>query len=927
MRHYFLYSTLFASAVVAACSAGDGGSLAGDPSADGGPDNGRKDGQVPSDGGAKPRALISPSHGSSVAVSVDDTKVVVANRDVGTVSVFSVDYSGEMPVVTKTAEVAVGAEPWQVVIHPSGDTAYVVVRKDQKVVRIDNLGGAPVKGPEVAVGAEPTGIAMVPTGATVWVSNMVEGTLTGIATGTMEVKDTIDLNGVIAQSGLLGQNLTARPALAHPRSIAITNNGDLTDNDESILVADMYAYTKEPLAADKSNIDTAKVGMAYKIPLATKVPQLIQLPPMKDLGFHDHNDAVAGCFPNEIDAVVIQGGFGYVTSRCASPRPPTGIFTGPAAAACQNDAQCPGSVTGSCVNLKCTTNCTTDAQCGANGGKCNNNVCAANGANIKATVATIVSIIDLGAAKTIATVNMQKEWFKLYDALGKPDDASRRLPLTASDVSFVPGTVTGYFTSLGTDAVYRVDFDATYATQTIERVGSDKQPFINLAPGGVDPSKMGRLPTGIAVTHKAHPSGAGRFAFVSNEATRNLSVLDLVSDEVAGLSAGAPLAVASTAMPSDPKEAASLEGKRLMTTGLGRWSWKGQGWIGCLSCHADGLSDNVTWFNPREPGQAPSFEGLYAKKDPNDVHINLWLANFDEVADHENAVRNNQGGVGGIVKDNGVDFTSRVDIQGYGQFGLNGSANAASDPSNPASMPNACVVDDWAKMMEWLKTVRSPRRPVTLDPNKVSAGKSLFIQGNCQGCHSGPKWTVSRVFYNPDPTGAINNQLKTKSWSQAVTTAGFPTSLLPVATAAQQTMRYGGTVAISDQLLCALRPVGTYNVAEPEVGILELRADLTTPSLGNDPNANGYNTPTLLGTSLSAPYFHAGQVRTLEGMFHERFAGHFRALSPGFLAADDPQRAEKVSQLVQFLLSIDGDADVIPVPPLGPNGGDFCSAQ
>jgi hypothetical protein len=582
-------------------------------------------------------------------------------------------------------------------------------------------------------------------------------------------------------------------------------------------------------------------------------------------------------------------------------------------------------VVGSCVANRCRTNCTADAQCGANGGKCTSNLCEANPANVRTTVATIVSILDLGAAKTIATVNLQKEFFSWYGATGKPDDASRRLPMTASDVAFVPGTVNAYFSSLGTDAVFRVDFDATYANQTLERVGSDKQPFINVAPAGVDPSKIGRLPVGIAITHKQHPAGAARYAFVANEATRNVTVIDLNAQEVAGLSNGTPVVQASSPLPTDATEIAALEGKRLLTTGLGRWSWKGQGWLGCLSCHADGYSDNVTWYG-REPGQAPSFEALYASTDPTDFRFNQWLATFDEPTDHEGAIRNLAGGVGAIVKDAALDLTARIDNAALGHGGLNGSSWAAADPANPAGMPAACVLDDWQKMGLFLKRIRSPRRPVTLDAAKVAQGKALYTQANCQGCHSGPKWTISRVFYRPDPTGAINNQLKTRSWTAAVQASGFPSTLWPVATPAAQTMRYGGAVAANDQMLCALRPVGTYGVSEPEVGLLELRSDLVTPAWGNSPDANGYNTPSLLGMSLGAPYFHGGQVRTLEGVFHERFASHFRALAPGFLDASDPQRQEKVSALVQFILSIDEDADVIPVPPLGPGGGDFCSA-
>jgi hypothetical protein len=77
--------------------------------------------------------------------------------------------------------------------------------------------------------------------------------------------------------------------------------------------------------------------------------------------------------------------------------------------------------------------------------------------------------------------------------------------------------------------------------------------------------------------------------------------------------------------------------------------------------------------------------------------------------------------------------------------------------------------------------------------------------------------------------------------------------------------------------------------------------------------------------SMGAPYFHAGQARTLEAVFSEPFAGHFRAINPTFLDAADPKRAEKVSALIQYVLSIDNDAPTIPVPPLGPQGGVLCA--
>jgi DNA-binding beta-propeller fold protein YncE len=939
------------------------------------------------DGYGAPRPNVSPttSHGSTVALTDDDSRLVVANHDVGTATVFAVDYSsGVLPALTKTGEIAIGGEASALVVHPDGDTAFVLSRKDQKLVKITGLLSTPVKAAEVTVGSEPTGLAMTPLGGTIWVANWVDGTLMGIASDTMTLTATIDLNAPLAASPYLGTGLSSRPALAHPRAVAITNNGDTVESDETIYVTEYFAQQKMPLASDASNADTARVGVLYKIPLATKVVSLIEIPALADMGFQDHNGGTAGCFPNQLRTINIQGGFGYVASVCASPKSPLGVFSGPAAPACKVDANCPGAAAGSCGGLvagacagsattackvdadcpgmaagacvgfvagTCKTNCAADAACGQNGGKCVpasgtdpsvGGVCAPNPADVRTTTAPAVSVIDLGGNKTIATVNLAREFTKFFDQAGTPDDANRRLPLLPSDIGFVPGTVTAYFPAYGADAVFRVDFDATYAAATIDSVGDPKNPFMSLFSAAIDPSHNGQLPSGIAVAHATHTANSPlRYAFVANDHTRNVTVLDLAAQEIAGLTAGTPTTASAAAAETDPTELDKLEGKRLFVTGLGRWSWKGQAWSGCSNCHGDGLTDNVTWYAGRGPRQSPNLDGSFvkgasAKQDATDYRINSWEGVQDEMADHEGAIRSFSGGVGAIVKDMALAFASRLDVPG--QTGLNGSSLAAANPANPGHFATACVLTDWQKLVTWARIVRSPRRPTNLDPTKVTAGQALFMGANCQGCHSGPLWTISRVFYTPDPTGVTNSKLKTLSWSAAVHQANFPASVLPVAdtlptpaaglTYSGQTMRYSGNKAsLYDQLTCALRNVGTYAVAQAEAGIAELRADLITPAQGNDPDGKGFNVPPLLNVATGAPYFHAGNALTLEAMFSPTFQAHYQALAPGFLAADDPGRADKVAALIQFVLSIDADTPPIASPALGPGGGSFCSAQ
>lgn len=919
------------------------------------------------------------------ALTGDDSHLVVANHDVGTATVFSIDYaSATLPALNKLAEIAVGGEPSAVLVHPDGDTAFVLSRLDQKLVKITGLMSTPVKAGEVAVGSEPTGMAMTPLGSTVWVANWVDGTLMGIDSDKMSVTTTIDLNAALVAGPYLGASAVDRPAVAHPRAVAITNNGDTIENDETIYVTEYFAQQKSPLMADGSNADTNKVGVVYKIPLGTKAVSLIELPPMADMGFQDHTGGTAGCYPNQLRTINIQGGFGYVTSVCASPKAPLGVFNGPAAATCKVDANCPGSGTGSCAGVTkgtctgstttacavdsdcpgaamgactgvvagtCKTTCTTDAVCGANGGKCVptagtdpsvGGTCTPNPADVKTATAPVVSVVDLRGGQTVGTANLAKEFSTYYDGLGTPDDATRRIPLLPVDIGFVPGTVTAYFPAYGADAVFRVDFDATYASSTIDSVGSPKNPFMTLFSAANDPSHNGQLPTGIAVAHATHtPNSSVRYAFVINDHTRNVSVLDLDAQEVAGMSAGNPTTAAASAPPTDANEIAVLEGRRLFITGLGRWSLNGQAWQGCLNCHGDGLTDNVSWYAGRGPRQSPNLDGSFvkgaaAKGDQTDYRINSWEGVQDEITDHEAAIRSFSGGVGAIVKNSTLSLSSQLNVAN--ETGLNGSSLAVADPNNPGHFPTGNAISDWENIIIWAKTVRSPKRPTNLDPAKVSAGQALFQSANCQGCHGGPLWTVSQVFYQPDPTGATNNMLKTLSWSNAVHQAGFPSAVLPVGdtlptpptgqTYSGQTMRYSGNKAsLYDQLTCGIRNVGTFGVAQTEAGIAELRADMVTVAQGNEPDCKGFNVPPLLNVVTGAPYFHAGNALTLEAMFTPTFQAHYAALAPDFLSANDSARDEHVAEIVQFLLSIDGDATPIAIPPLGPTGGVFCAAQ
>ena len=888
--------------------------------------------------------------GSAIALTSDDKTLITVNRDAGSVTVMSVAYTaGAQPTMTSVAEIPVGGEPWQVVIDGCDATAYVVLRKDQKVVQITGIGtSAPALGKSLAVGSEPTSLSLTPNNTKLYVSNWVDGTISVIDPVTFTMTSFIDLNGVIAATGLLGPDVMTAPraALAHPRGVAVTNNGDSSDADETVYVTEWFAVRTKPEAAGGANADTNWKGLLYKIPVSSGTASVIDLPPVTDTTFNDAKGNVTGCFPNQVASVTLDSGFAYVTSTCASPAGPTGVFQ---KAQCNLDSQCTAAIgstangaVGSCVNGACMGSCTVDADCGGVAGATGNppavagacgtgGVCKPFAANAKTSTHPGLTIVDLTAG-TGTTTNLDALFANAADNASAT--ASTRFPLLPTDVDFKPGF--GYVASEGADALFRL----AITNGAITKVGSATNSFIDVR---TTANAAVHLPIGV-VTSKDQT-----FAFVANDGTRDVVMVDLNAQAV---STSATADVASSALPTgtDPKLSV-LNGKRFFNTGLGRWSLNGAAWGSCGACHVDGLTDNVTWYFARGPRQSTSLNGTFSKTDPTDQRVLNWTAVNDEVADFETNVRAISGGVGAIVNPNSNPpvATDRINtlLETPPQQGLQGSSVDAADPTGASAHPHS-LISNWNDINNYIQTIRSPRAPTNLVADDVNKGQGVFEgAGNCIGCHSGAKWTISTAkFYTPgdvpnDAFGALGaKSLSTESWLTAAQTAKFPAALFPSSTAGKQTMRSGAPPTF-EQIQCVLRPVGTIvaNGATPKgvspaaVNVQELRQDMATGAQGaGGVNANdftvGFNTPSLLGVQVGAPYFHAGNARTLEEALTTTFVGHYQSavaqvfdLNP----ATNPNATTLVKELVAYMLSIDGTTTPIAIPAVGASGGDICS--
>jgi YVTN family beta-propeller protein len=259
----------------------------------------------PPDAGADapaPVAIASrPSKSSTIAITEDDSRVVMVNPEAGTVSVFDTATNARL------AELAVGGEPSAVVIHPDGKRAYVAVRADATVVRIDDLDGTPRVSPPLAVGAEPTGLALSPTGATLYVAEWAEGRIAVIDTASF------------AEVGAI-------TAPRNPRGVAVTNDGDDDDDDELIVVPEFFGEKAGVEATDGSR--TGRVRLYRASDLAPE--PAITFAPI-DSGFAP-STAAAGAptvttAPNQLWTAAVVGGKIYVPSISAAPAAPTNFQT------------------------------------------------------------------------------------------------------------------------------------------------------------------------------------------------------------------------------------------------------------------------------------------------------------------------------------------------------------------------------------------------------------------------------------------------------------------------------------------------------------------------------------------------------------------------------------------------------------------------
>ncbi|WP_259372044.1 LamG-like jellyroll fold domain-containing protein [Caldimonas mangrovi] len=215
--------------------------------------------------------------------------------------------------------------------------------------------------------------------------------------------------------------------------------------------------------------------------------------------------------------------------------------------------------------------------------------------------------------------------------------------------------------------------------------------------------------------HGLYLDAARKRLFVNNFLGRSVSVHD-VAAVLASQSGAATLLQTVATVAQEPMSAAALRGKQLFYNAADRRMSR-DNYMSCASCHADGGDDGMVWdFTQRGEGLRRTI-GLQGRQGLGHGRVH-WSANFDEIQDFENDVRNAFGGTG---------FMSNADF------------TATADPLGPAKAGRSPALDDLAAYLSSLsRYARSPVRNAdgSLTVNAVR-GKQVFADAQCASCHSG----------------------------------------------------------------------------------------------------------------------------------------------------------------------------------------------
>jgi YVTN family beta-propeller protein len=523
---------------------------------------------------------------------MDGRFALVANVDASSATLVEVRRADGGDAQNVIAEVGVGEEPRFVTITPDDQKGYVsngrgdvsvldLSEKTDDHFRVINT---------IRLRGELRGVALSPSGGTLYVANFSDGLVHRIDTETDTLLPDIPVGG-------------------HPYAIAVTNNGNGDDDDETVLVSDFFSEL-DPLGPGEG-FDTGRRGVIFTFPVGSTTVSRQTVSALSDCGFTADRTAFAttvfaapagtpnvaatpqGCHPNQLHALLVRGNRVYSTSIAAAPEPPVIFNNNIQALVSVLDATSLTEVVAETVNLNALVKVETQPL-------------PATNSLVRLFLGDLVDLAATEEGKSFLAVSRSGN----YVVRASLDNGKLTLDNSASKPAVrIP---TGW---LPTGAVINPTGDRAY----IYNEGGASITAINLQNNGVIALN---IPTAIVPTPGSLPHAVlwGKLAFFTslgtpNDGLRSLSIRDVN-----------PLAF------------------RDAVTGKGPAS--DNGWSSCASCHPGGLSDNVTWSFGDGPRQTLPLDATFSKMTPLDRRSQNWSAVRDSVVEFNNNSRGVQGGLG-----------------------------------------------------------------------------------------------------------------------------------------------------------------------------------------------------------------------------------------------------------------------------------------
>ena len=250
----------------------------------------------------------------------------------------------------------------------------------------------------------------------------------------------------------------------------------------------------------------------------------------------------------------------------------------------------------------------------------------------------------------------------------------------------------------------------------------------------------------------------------------------------------------------------------------------------------------------------------------------------DEVEDFDLNIRNVSGPgpkAGQLDPDHGLIIPESPALTDIADFIA--KANANRNQVTVTLPGSGTAVPAWNALREWLRfAIRTPNAPLSstqvvggVSLDTIAAGRNLFIAQQCQTCHRGDQWTISKKdFVSPPATTEIATEVASANPPPGGSPAS-PAGVTPVG--AQFLFNF-----VQDIGSFNLGVLGAGNLLGNNIGGIEFAnsvvnaAGVAQPqllALGKDHNVDkrgeGFNVPMLLGIHNAPPYLHNGACETL----------------------------------------------------------------